>query len=263
MSDPLTIILILILAIAIMVAVLIDYLARKRKSEPVSTWKETTHVNEGEGRVARLLSKLPVEQYKVINDLMVLYNGHTVQIDHVVVSQYGVFVIETKNYHGSIYGGNDSEYWTRVLGGRRFGFYNPIIQNKGHVSALSNMLSLDEYVFVSIIAFAENVEFKFKADRVIYMHQVNTVIQSIREPLLSEEKVVRIYKWLLALNIDSADARRQHVVNVKEAINRKQDAAANGICPRCGGKLILRNSQYGQFYGCQNYPRCRFIHKTQ
>lgn len=260
--NPMTIV-IIVTVIAIALAVLIDYLARKRNSEPVTIWKETIHVNEGERRVARLLSNLPKEQYKVVNDLMVLYNGHTVQIDHVVVSQYGIFVIETKNYHGSIYGGYDSEYWTQGLGGRSYRFYNPIFQNKGHVDALRNMLGLEEYLFVSIIAFSENVEFKFQmTDRVIYMHQVNAMIQSFREPLLSEEKVERIYQWLLALNIDSADARRQHVVNVRETINRKQNVIANNICPRCGGKLILRNGRYGRFYGCQNYPNCRFIHKT-
>lgn len=69
----------------------------------------------GERRVARLLSKLPKEDYKVINNLLVNINGQTTQIDHVVVSEYRIFVIETKYYQGDIFGDENSEYWTQNI----------------------------------------------------------------------------------------------------------------------------------------------------
>ena len=46
-----------------------------------------------------------------------------------------------------------------------------------------------------------------------------------------------------------------------ENIHRLQEKIDNNICPRCGGKLVLRNGKYGDFYGCENYPKCKFIKK--
>ena len=68
----------------------------------------------GEKRVAHILKKLPEDRYKVINNLLIRNNGYTTQIDHIVVSVYGIFVIETKTYQGWIYGGENSDYWTQT-----------------------------------------------------------------------------------------------------------------------------------------------------
>ena len=73
----------------------------------------------GEKQVAVLLSLLPQKDYKVINDLLIQSGGHSAQIDHVVVSAYGIFVIETKYYKGWIYGGENSEYWTQNIYGHK------------------------------------------------------------------------------------------------------------------------------------------------
>ncbi len=71
----------------------------------------------GEKRVATILKRLPEDDYKVINDLLLSSNGYSTQIDHIVVSVYGIFVIETKFYQGWIYGGENSEYWTQNIYG--------------------------------------------------------------------------------------------------------------------------------------------------
>ncbi len=68
----------------------------------------------GEKTVSRKLSRLPKDKYKVLNDIMLATPKGTTQIDHIVVSICGVFVVETKNYQGWIYGGEESEYWTQT-----------------------------------------------------------------------------------------------------------------------------------------------------
>ena len=74
----------------------------------------------GEDRVAHILCRLPKEEYRVINNLMLrTQSGSTTQIDHVVISQYGIFVIETKFYKGWIYGGENSEFWTQNIYGNK------------------------------------------------------------------------------------------------------------------------------------------------
>lgn len=87
----------------------------------------------GERSVARRLATLPKEQYVILNDLLLPTSYGTTQIDHVVVSIYGIFVIETKNYKGIIYGGQDAETWTQNVWGNKYSMPNPIRQNKVHV----------------------------------------------------------------------------------------------------------------------------------
>ena len=81
------------------------------------------------------ISELP-DEYFIFNDLLFDSNGRSTQIDHVVVSPYGVFVIETKGYKGWILGGENSEYWTQTIYKSKHQFYNPIKQNEGHVRCL-------------------------------------------------------------------------------------------------------------------------------
>lgn len=189
---------------------------RIRNKATVSGGHDETKGEEGERNMAELLSELPKDKYFVFNDLLVYQNGRTAQIDHVVVSQFGIFVIETKNYHGRIYGGNDVKYWSQNLHGHQYKFYNPIFQNRGHVKALSQLLDLEERYFVSIVAFSFNAEFRFQpADNVMYMRHVNTSIQTCTQMVFSEDKVQQICQWLSFLNIESKKARQQHVQNVK------------------------------------------------
>ena len=68
---------------------------------------------------------------------------------------------------------------------------------------------------------------------------------------------------LFSMNIDSWGKRRRHISNVKTNIYRKNQTIANGYCPQCGGKLILRQGKYGGFYGCCNYPNCKFTHPIE
>ncbi len=90
----------------------------------------------GERSVKRILSHLPEESYHVLNDIMVNGNYGLTQIDHVVVSKYGIFVIETKNMKGKIYGGERSAEWTKYSKGRKLSFKNPVHQNYGHIKAI-------------------------------------------------------------------------------------------------------------------------------
>ena len=85
-----------------------------------------------ENLVYNEMLRLP-DEYIIFNDLLFKSNEHSTQIDHLVVSPYGVFVIETKGYKGWIFGGENSEYWTQVIYKSKHQFYNPIKQNNGHV----------------------------------------------------------------------------------------------------------------------------------
>ncbi|WP_231884841.1 nuclease-related domain-containing protein [Paenibacillus elgii] len=96
----------------------------------------------GEKSVTNQLNKLDKEKYVILNDVTIpSSSGKTTQLDHVVISTYGIFVIETKNYRGWIVGDEKSEYWTQVIYKRKERLYNPLRQNYGHVMALKGLLS--------------------------------------------------------------------------------------------------------------------------
>ncbi len=96
----------------------------------------------GEFWVKWELKKLPKE-YITLNNIMLSSNRGTHQIDHIVISKYGIFVIEMKNYYGLIVGNEYKDNWIQYLGKHKRYFENPIHQNYGHIKALvKNLLIL-------------------------------------------------------------------------------------------------------------------------
>lgn len=215
---------------------------------------------KGELIVKLRLRMLSSERYKVINNLFISNHGQTSQIDHVVVSEYGIFVIETKNYKGWIYGGANSDYWTQNIYGNKYQLYNPLQQNQSHIKALKYLLKdMPSNVFVSIVAFSRKATLKNKSlDNVVYWNQINRVIRSYSQRKISVEQVQHAYDTLMEANIESIDARKHHVQNIRKQKYRHNLSIDNGRCPHCGEKLVLRNGKYGDFYGCSNYPHCKF-----
>ncbi|MBR1594156.1 MAG: NERD domain-containing protein [Alloprevotella sp.] len=212
----------------------------------------------GEYRIARILNKLP-DNYYLINDLYIQQNGYSTQIDHVVISEYGVFVIETKNYSGWIYGSDNAEYWTKNQYGHKYRFYNPIRQNEAHIRTLQNIFPLYYDKFVPIVVFLQKATLKFTTSSiVIYSSQLRCVIKSFKSQILQPSEAEDIFDKLLSANITDPELRKQHKWNVSNNINKKRTLVNNGICPRCGGRLVVRRGRYGNFIGCSNYPRCRY-----
>ena len=126
----------------------------------------------GEIYVALFLKRLPEDRYRVINDLLLTKNGHSTQIDHVIVSIYGIFVVETKFYKGWIFGGENSEYWTQNIYGRKYKLFNPICQNQGHIRALKSLLQgYENLPFISIVAFSRRATLRVKTETSVIYYQ--------------------------------------------------------------------------------------------
>lgn len=96
----------------------------------------------GEISVASRLNLLNHNDYKILSNVVLqTKNGGTVQIDHIIVSVYGIFVIETKNYKGWIFGNENAENWLQVIYKEKNQFRNPLKQNWSHVYALKNLIA--------------------------------------------------------------------------------------------------------------------------
>lgn len=188
----------------------------------------------GEKSVATILSLLPSDKYKIINDLLIEVDGRTIQIDHLVVSIYGIFVIETKNYKGRITGSDNSDYWTKNMFGNKYTFYNPIRQNKSHVLALSKQLGFSLNKFIPIIVFSNGAELKVNTTHnVIYTTQINRVIKEYSEIKFSETDIQKLYDKISLLNIVSPEVRKQHVLEIQNTIATKRHLIQQGILHKC------------------------------
>lgn len=150
-------------------------------------------------------------------------NGETSEIDVVYITQKGIFVIESKNYSGWIFGSDNSYYWTAMLPNKEKNkFYNPILQNKTHIKWLSNYLEEDIPLF-SLIVFSERCEIKkapektpyvrvLKRDR-IYAH-IREIWES-SEDKLSEEKINEIYEKLKILTNADESIKQAHIKDIE------------------------------------------------
>lgn len=123
-----------------------------------------THLfqNRGEARLSRALKRRFVApDYHLLNHLTLRLRGGTTQIDHVLVSRFGVFVIETKDYRGWIFAGSHDRYWTQVLYHAKFRFQNPIRQNYKHVRAVQELLDfLPADAIRPVVVFTGDAEFR-------------------------------------------------------------------------------------------------------
>lgn len=210
----------------------------------------------GELWTKQALNKLPKDKYIIINDVFIKTNDCTHQIDHVVVSQYGIFSIETKQYNGFITGSKYDKNWIRHLGKKKYYYTNPIRQNYGHVKALSELLNIDESKIINIVCIPSNAKLKIKHDgELVNNLTIVEKITSYQNSLI--DNVNEIVSIIKKSNITDKNIKKEHIKNIKENIIDKDP----NKCPKCGGQLIERNSKYGSFLGCSNYPKCKYIRK--
>lgn len=210
----------------------------------------------GERRVrATIRRRLDGSTYRSLHDLTLPTPDGTTQIDHVIVSHFGVFVIETKYLTGWIFGDEGSRMWTQIIFRKRFRFQNPLHQNYKHLKAVQTLLDLDPRCLHSVVVFAGTGEFKtVMPPNVLKRRRLIPYIRSKTGILLSDAQVEDSVRTLEKHRTTPA-TRRTHVRNLRK--NRRTPT-----CPRCGSAMVLRTvrsapNSGSQFWGCADFPRCR------
>ena len=216
----------------------------------------------GESSVASTLRKLPGKEYVVFNNLMLKTKRGSSQIDHVVVSIYGIYVIETKHYKGWIHGHEKSQNWTQTIYKKKTKFRNPIKQNWSHIYALKEVLSDFKNIrYHNIVVFTGGGKLKNITSNtpVIYRNKLNRTIKLSRESVsLDAEQVNAITLIFNEAEVSNKKSKREHVKQVKRSRKEYKQKIKLLICPRCDSDLLVRKGKHGKFYGCSNYPQCRF-----
>lgn len=198
--------------------------------------------------------------FVVLRNVYVPTGGKTTEIDLLMIHEKGIFVFESKNYSGWIFGSADQLQWTQSLqGGQKNHFYNPIRQNQTHIKALGQYLDMPIEAFTSYIVFSERCELKKVPDdtaSVLIMRRPN-MLRHLRKALkvtpvkYSHDEVQALAAKLTSLTNVSAEEKQQHIEDIKTK------------CPFCGSELVLRKGKYGDFWGCSSYPKCRFTRKVE
>lgn len=170
----------------------------------------------GEHTVSRELHRLG-EKYIILNDLMIKTSHGTCQIDHIVLSPYGIFVVETKNISGKITGNDEWKEWYWV--GKNFNktIYNPVMQNFRHIDVLSDTLGLSADNFISIIVFTGKAHIRVETSHaVMFLGQLVPFIKLFRYEYLSGSTIFQYRDKLQKCNITDSSEREKHITYAKK-----------------------------------------------
>ncbi len=207
-------------------------------------------------------------------------NGETSEVDVIFITQKGIFVFESKNYSGWIFGDENSRNWTSMLPNKQKNqFYNPIMQNRTHLKWMRSFVGEDIPLF-SIIVFSERCELKkvtvISEDiRVIKRDRTYATVRDIwdKNPdSVPDEKINELYEKLKELTDVDKAVKAAHIENIEkkykksEAVLKDDNTTSENeerICPRCGSALVLRTASKGEhagerFWGCSSFPKCRY-----
>ncbi|UJF24003.1 NERD domain-containing protein [Suttonella sp. R2A3] len=166
----------------------------------------------------KAVKTLPPGTYRPFHNLTLADASGTTQIDHVYVSPFGIFVVETKNYQGWIFARASDKYWTQTLRGRKSRFQNPLRQNYRHIKALEACLNIAETTFHSVIVFTGSATFKTELPKnVCTLKNFDAYIRSFQERLLSDEQVQQACQILNKERLEvSRETHRKHVSHLRD-----------------------------------------------
>ncbi len=160
-----------------------------------------------------LINRLP-DGYYVVSDLMLPIPGKVgyTQIDHVVVSRYGIFCIETKSHKGHIYGYFNSDNWVQYLGKQSYHFYSPKKQNDTHMLAVERALrgiAVGKCRTLIVFPWAQAVTFNTQEVKADVDALLDNILAS-NDPIYTDTQVNRIYEMLIRFNVLDQSVRAAH-----------------------------------------------------
>ena len=215
--------------------------------------------------IVNVAAKLMLDknEYHLIKNVTLPTEDGTTQIDHVIVSKYGLFVVETKNMKGWSFGDPKQSQWTQQIFKHKSKFQNPLQQNYKHVKTLESLLGLSDQQIYSLIVFVGESTFKTEMPANV-THGIGYIrfIKSKTTSVLSASEVNNIVSKIASGRLTpSFKTSREHVAHVKSIVSEKKSTSG---CPKCGSAMVMREASKGankgsKFLGCSQYPQCRGV----
>jgi len=238
----------------------------------------------GEYLIFKHLTNLEGTKKFLFNCYVPKKDGTTSEIDVILLHSSGIYVFESKNYSGWIFGSESQKQWTQTFrNGHKVRFFNPLMQNNGHIKTLRRILpDFEEREFTSIIAFSDRCQLKninLETDNhiVVYRSDVFNVVSGLSYQVkLSDIEINNIYQRLHPFTQVTSEVRMAHINAVKKSGDRATapifptttsiyysgQIEAKKRCAKCGSEMSLKTAKRGErkgqrFYGCSAFPKCR------
>ena len=191
----------------------------------ISSAADDSLERKGEQKIRKILKGLDKKTYTVFNDIAFENDLRSSQIDHVVVSKYGVAVIETINPQGRIHGDENASEWSEYLDGEETRFYSPFLKNRGHVAALSRILDIKAAKITPIVCIASDAEINSElAGKVVSYKDLPEALAKYSVPAFTDEKVEEICSLLKEKATANYQKKQAEEIKKKEKVKVNPDA---------------------------------------
>lgn len=221
------------IVLSALVAGLILFLFWQKQNQP-HTGRRTVPPRSGAQEKGQLGEQMVIDQcaqyfgdeYFLLNNCTFIdsTNGSS-QIDHILISPYGIFVIETKHYAGLIFGTKKDHFWTQCLPNSKKSFQNPILQNKKHINVIAQLLKghIAPHTLHSVIIFNGNSQFKYPMPaHVLKGDQWIHYIKTFRTKIMSLDEVRKVYVYLETMALPKTQETEDfHIQNLKRKYPEK------------------------------------------
>lgn len=169
------------------------------------------------------------DEYHLIKNVTLPTEDGTTQIDHIIVSKYGIFVVETKNMKGWIFGSPNQPTWTQKIYQHSYKFQNPLRQNYKHVKTIESLLGLDDQQVYPVVVFVGGCTFKTEMpENVTYGGGYIRFIKSKNQPVLAKSEVNELVRKIGEGRLTpSFKTNREHVKHVTHIVNEKKKEMNN------------------------------------
>lgn len=133
------------------------------------------------------------KDYHLLRNVVLPTEDETTQIDHLLVSRFGVFVVEMKNMTGLLYGPHDQDEWTEEVDGYSKLIPNPLHQHFRHAKALEEIFGLKPHTIYPVLVLVGDSEFRTEMpENVTSPRGYLPYIKSKQEPLYGNFEVEKI-----------------------------------------------------------------------
>jgi restriction system protein len=196
----------------------------------------------GEWQVNLLIKfLLDKNEYHLIKNVTLPTDDGTTQIDHIIVSKYGIFVVETKNMKGWIFGSANQKQWTQQIFKHKSKFQNPLHQNYKHVKTLEACLNAKKNSIFSVIIFIGNSTFKTNMpENVRFARGGIEYIKSKVDIVFNDKEIGNIIEQIESGRLERGfKTNRQHIKHVRDIVEEKFDIKS---CSKCGADTVLRKA---------------------
>ena len=243
-------------------------------------FKKLPTLNELQGELGEHLTKfvaqMDIPGTLVLHDVLIDgYHEHTSQIDLLLIGEKGIYVLEVKMFpDAKIYGDGKKSQWYYYKGGHKYDIYSPMRQNSNHIKYLKDFLKDfgDVPCFSVIVMICE--DFKVSninddpdhPDTVILnglpqLRKGLEVLAKGKPAVFPEAQRQAVYEYIKAHQYSGREKRLEHKERIKSAKEEQAATVNSKQCPYCKTPLALRKGKYGEFYGCPNFPTCKYTQK--